>query len=161
LLGVPQADEGISQEILALIPTIARQCITEEYEMCRDDHIVHHILLAITEIERQIQLLGLEGASIDAAMAEARQLAAKCLRFELKFESEVNLSVLGLIQDGTSLMSSTALLLYDPVRGEITGEGPLVTSSFEVGGFAGPGRCTATGIPSPDGTSASTGSPSS
>ena len=151
LLGHPQADEGFSQEILGLIPTIARQCITEEYEMCRDDHIAHHILLAITEIERQIQLLGLEGASLEAAMEEARQLAAKCLRFELKFESEVSGSAVN-VRDATSTMTGTALLLYDPRTGKITGDAPLENSVFEVGEYlAPPMKCIGTGSPGPAG----------
>jgi len=73
-------------EAWALAPTVARTCVREEYELCRDEHIVQRMLPLITGLERMQQLAGLE-AEMDSVLAEAVELARKCLGFELEMES--------------------------------------------------------------------------
>ena len=83
-MGLP---EDSVAEMLDLMPTMARVCLKEEYEFCRDEHIVHRIVPSILGVERKRQLLGIVSAEMDQVMAEAEDLAAKCLRFELEFKS--------------------------------------------------------------------------
>jgi hypothetical protein len=135
----------MSQLVLDLIPTIARQCITEEYEICRDDHVIHRMLPAILEIERQLQLLGM-GAAIDQVMSEARELAAKCLRFELVFESSVTVqSPFG--GESRSEVEARVQITFVPDSaglGVLRGEAPLNNNAYDPGDFPG---CTITGVP--------------
>ena len=84
LLGM---EEDSLQETVDLMPTVARVCLKEEYELCRDEHIVHRMIPAILSVERQRQLLGVTSPEMDQVMAEAEDLAVKCLRFELEFKS--------------------------------------------------------------------------
>lgn len=144
LLGAPQALEGMSQLVVDLIPLIAKQCITEEYELCRDEHIIHRILPSILEIERQIQLLGLEGAAIDQAMAEGRDLAAKCLHFEIVFQSTATVvTPVSTQRSDVEARVPITLEWESDNRAVLRGEAALNNTSYDAGDLPG---CTLTGV---------------
>jgi hypothetical protein len=65
---------------------VTRRCIQEEYELCRDQHVITRMLPLIVGLMRQIALLGgdVDMGSLDP---EILQLAQKCLTFELEFSS--------------------------------------------------------------------------
>jgi hypothetical protein len=139
LLGM---EEDSIQETVDLMPTMARVCLREEYELCRDEHIVHRMIPAILGIERQRQLLGITSPEMDQVMAEAEDLAAKCLRFELEFESLTEMTGEG--ARVTSEVESKVILQYEP--GSLTaphGSSALTNTIFEF--VLPPGGCTATG----------------
>ncbi len=84
-----------------LILTVGKVCLQEEYELCRDQHIIHRIIPVVLGIARQNELLGVHdspqdasGAASGLAQLEAQgwDLAQKCLHFELQFNSTVNMS---------------------------------------------------------------------
>jgi hypothetical protein len=136
LLGM--ADSGGMEQFVDLIPTVSRVCLREEYELCRDEHIVHRMIPAILGMERQRQLLGITSPEMDQIMAEAEDLAAKCLRFELEFESQTAFPDGGVTSD----VEAKVTLQYEP--GSLTppsGSSALVNTSFtfEIPG----GGCTA------------------
>ncbi|MGH2606862.1 MAG: hypothetical protein ACRDG5_09755, partial [Anaerolineales bacterium] len=141
LLGLPDDDVG---EIADIMPEAVKVCLQEEYELCRDEHLAHRMIPAILAMERQRQLSGIQTAEMDRVMAEAEDLAAKCLRFELEFESSAELPSPG---GGrvTSEVESKVTLQYEagslaPPRGSSA----LVNTTFEV--VIPPGGCTATGV---------------
>ena len=141
LLGLP---EDSMTEVVDLMPTVARVCLQEEYELCRDEHIVHRMIPSILMMERQRQLLGITSPEMDQVMAEAEDLAVKCLRFELEFESsaEVPSPEGGRV---TSEVESKVELQYE--AGSLTppsGSSALQNTTYEV--VIPPGGCTATGV---------------
>jgi len=141
LLGLP---EDSMTEVVDLMPTVARVCLQEEYELCRDEHIVHRMIPSILTMERQRQLLGITSPEMDQVMAEAEDLAVKCLRFELEFESSAEVPT---PDDGrvTSEVESKVTLQYK--AGSLAppkGSSALENTSYEV--VIPPGGCTATGV---------------
>jgi hypothetical protein len=80
LLGA--ADEN-NTDIATLAPTVAEVCMKEEFEICRDEHVLPRILPAWLGIERQNQLLG--NNTPDAFNTE--RYVKACLKFELDFFS--------------------------------------------------------------------------
>lgn len=135
LLGV---NEGVSSFDNDLMTKVAEVCVKEEYELCRDEHIVHRIIPVMIGIERQGQLLGVEGAS------EAyKDYVRKCLTFELRFKSEANVENPGKGKGGwVSSVESKVKLQFNPSSWSINGQAPLVNTNFEM---KVPG-CTATNI---------------
>jgi hypothetical protein len=137
LMGLP---EDSVAEIVDLMPTMARVCLQEEYELCRDEDIVHRMIPSILGLERQRQLLGITSPEMDQVMAEAEDLAVKCLRFELEFESLAETTS----PDGevTSEVESKITLQYE--AGSLTpphGSSALTNTNFEF--VIPPGGCTA------------------
>jgi hypothetical protein len=135
-------DTGL-QQFIDLMPTAARVCIKEEYEMCRDEHIIHRIIPAVLSLKRQSALLGMEGGEIDSVMAEAEDLTRKCLTFDLAFESSVKAT--GGMAEVTSEVEANVPILYTPM-GEIDfildGEAPLENTKFEPSSALTPIGCT-------------------
>jgi len=138
LMGFGEDGHNLVQTVWDLLPTVARQCLQEEYELCRDEHIVHRILPVLLAIERQSQLAGLSGAAMGPVLAEGMDLARKCLHFELEFESEATLGYSSAVEsrvpieltfDGESVLSA-----------RLKGQADLVNTDFE---YAVPG-CTVT-----------------
>lgn len=91
-------DESSSEfQFLDLLPTVTDVCLREEYELCRDDHIITRILPVYFGVLRQSQLLGL-GTEVDGVaipptwVLTAEEYAKKCLSFELQFDSNVTYS---------------------------------------------------------------------
>lgn len=70
-------------DIATLAPTVAEVCMKEEFEICRDEHVLTRILPAWLGIERQNQLLG--NNTSDAFNTE--RYVKACLKFELDFFS--------------------------------------------------------------------------
>ncbi len=139
LLGMP--DSGGLEKFTDLMPTVSRVCLQEEYELCRDEHIVHRMVPAILGVERQRQLLGDVSAEMDQVIAEAEDLAVKCLRFELEFESVTEFPT-GEGGHVTSEVESKVTVQYE--RGSLTppsGSSALENSNFEF--ELPPGGCTA------------------
>jgi hypothetical protein len=79
---------------LDLIPTVAEVCMREEYELCRDEHIITRVLPTLYGYMHQAAILGLE-TEIDGAklpptwLTNAENYARKCLQFEVQFDSDV------------------------------------------------------------------------
>ncbi|MCK6583263.1 MAG: hypothetical protein HUU11_07705 [Anaerolineales bacterium] len=125
LLGM--ADDSSSSIDMGLMDTVSDVCMKEEYELCRDDHIIHRILPAWLGLERQYQLLGSEGGP---AQEKAKEYVRKCLTFELRFESQ------GTFNDGEgggydSSVESKVKLQFNPNDFSFKGEAPLVNTVFE------------------------------
>ena len=126
-----------------LIPPYARMCIQEEYELCRDEHIVHRILHVISHMEKLRYRSSLTG-EMDQIMAHAQDLAAKCLRFELEFESTARMESGDTYNE--SEVESTIEIQYGSGSGRpaVSGSSALVNTSYEVSDPAG-GSCKTTG----------------
>ena len=144
LLGA--ADEN-NTEIAALAPTVAEVCMKEEFEICRDEHVLARMLPAWLGIERQNQLLG--NTTPDAYNTE--RYVKGCLKFELDFfstaggttdsydhDESVQALKTRLQWNGIRIAGSTALqsMVYD-VRDHLSCFSPVqlqrVGSTFEVG----------------------------
>jgi hypothetical protein len=90
LLGVSDDPAGF----IDLLPVVAEVCLKEEYELCRDNHIITRVLPVLFSYWRQAQLLGLgtEVGGVTIAppwVQKAEAYANKCLKFELRFDSDV------------------------------------------------------------------------
>jgi hypothetical protein len=87
-------DYATDYEIVDLLPTVAEVCIREEYELCRDEHIITRAIPALLGYMRQMELLNL-GMEIDGVripppwLLLAEENVRKCLKFELQFDSNV------------------------------------------------------------------------
>jgi hypothetical protein len=98
LMGI---DTDLGVNLTDLMPTVSRVCIKEEYELCRDQHIIHRMIPVLLGMARQDELLGLhddangatggQSSPLDQVEAEGWDLARKCLTFELQFESHATL----------------------------------------------------------------------
>jgi hypothetical protein len=86
LLGESGADTVIDQfnlpEGFALMVT--RRCVQEEYEMCRDQHIITRMVPLLLGLQRKMELLGVTHYKLDP---EILKMAQNCLTFELQFDS--------------------------------------------------------------------------
>jgi hypothetical protein len=92
LLGGADPDGGIGDipGLDDLMEVVGRVCLQEEYELCRDEHIVHRMIPVWLGIERQAQLLGSATEDSPSSLAaEALELVDRCLRFALEYESTV------------------------------------------------------------------------
>jgi len=81
-------------DFIALLPTVSDVCMREEYEICRDEHVLTRVLPAFFGLLRQATLLGLVtesgGISIPPPwVMEAEEYAKRCLQFEVQFDSSV------------------------------------------------------------------------
>jgi len=77
LLGLPESGSATAATHAALFATSAQVCMKEEFEICRDVHIVTRIVPARLGVERQLALLGI----LDQVPLEADAYVEKCLRF--------------------------------------------------------------------------------
>ena len=131
LLGA--GDEGsFGSDIASLMKTVARVCVQEEYEMCAEDHIIHRMIPVWLGLERQYQLLGISGDSGPAPeeLQFAKDMAVKCLTFELAFESDANFDAGG--GDGyESIVKAKIPLKLNPDELKIKGQSALINDSFE------------------------------
>ena len=65
-------------------------CMKEEYELCRDNHIITRMIPSFLSVLRQAELLGISGdTSVNLAKAECEHFVSKCLRFDLEMSSRV------------------------------------------------------------------------
>jgi len=140
LLGVGESMMG---ELDDLLPKVARVCVREEYELCRDEHIVHRMIPVLLNLKRQTELMG-GGAEMDQVIAEAEDLARKCLHFELEFESTVRMESGDVYNE--SEVESKIEVTYEvgSIPPALTGSSALVNLNYEVSDPMG-GACTTTG----------------
>jgi hypothetical protein len=121
------ADEGAMAKMMPLFDTVSLKCMQEEYELCRDQHIIHRVVGVYFGFKRQSQLLGNEGgnAATEAKMAD---LVNKCLSFRVEFQST------GTFKDSnvTSIVSAKVKLKLDVDAGKITGSSALINTDFQM-----------------------------
>jgi len=135
LLGIESDGEG-SLVDQGLLDTVGEVCMKEEYEMCRDDHIIHRIIPAWLGLERQYQLLGIsEDGATSPTLEKAKDYVKKCLTFEMRFQSQAS------FDDGesggyTSSVESKIKIQFDTADLSMKGQAPLVNTDFE---FIAPG----------------------
>lgn len=124
-------EEGGLGAYTGLMDTVAGVCMKEEYEMCRDDHIIHRIIPAWLGLERQSALLGITtDGGTTPALEQAKDYVKRCLNFELVFHSEAN------FDDGggggwNSVVESKVKLQFDPQTMQMQATAPLVNQSFD------------------------------
>ncbi len=122
-----------------LIAKVGKVCLQEEYQLCRDQHIIHRMIPVVLGISRQNALLGVydagQGDTSAAAMAqleaEGWDLARKCLHFELQFKSTANMST----ADGsyTSTVEATVPIeLSSDIPPMLTGSADLINTDFSM-----------------------------
>jgi len=117
-----------------LMDSVAESCMKEEYELCRDDHIIHRIVPAWLGLAKQFQLLGGAAEGVTSPVLQhAKDYVRRCLSFELQFHSEGQ----GYFDDGgdgavfTSVVDSKVKILFNPDDLTWRGQAPLVNSTFE------------------------------
>jgi hypothetical protein len=120
----PETDPTVP---VSLLTTLAHVCTQEEYELCRDDHIVWRMLPVIFEMEHQRQVLGTPD---EAEWAFEKNLAAKCLTFEVRFDSEASVQQ-GPIR-GVSTVTSRVFIALDPDSLRIIGHSSLTNTAFKI-----------------------------
>ncbi len=136
LLGLSEDGAGASLTDKGLMDTVAEVCMKEEYEMCRDDHIIHRIIPAWLGLERQFQLLGVtDGTTANATLEKAKDYVRKCLTFELQFHSETTVDS-GEGGGYDSTVESTVKLQFNPDDLTFKSQAPLVNTAFT---FKAPG----------------------
>lgn len=115
------------EEMIKLMDVVGPVCIREEYELCKDDHVIHRMIPVWLGARRQYQLLG--SIEDNETIKLAKDLTQKCLSFELVFTSEGNFDAEG---DGyTSSVTSTIKIQFDADDLKIKGQAPLVNTAFE------------------------------
>jgi hypothetical protein len=115
-------------ELGGLMDTAATVCMKEEYEMCRDDHIIHRIIPAWLGLERQYALLGMSENAVPAVLQEAQEYVRKCLNFELEFHSDGVFDDTGGGYDST--VEAKVKLQFDFAEMKLKGTAPLVNTAF-------------------------------
>lgn len=73
---------------------VARACMKEEFELCRDQHLITRILPAYLQLDRQCQLLGLYDPAVLTSfpplfLSDVQEYLGKCLAFDLDLTSNV------------------------------------------------------------------------
>ena len=89
---LPKASAQLLYDLLASGSVL---CMKEEYEICRDEHILPRILGMFIGVLRQAALLGFVGTdegTTPSWLIEAESYVGKCLKFELQFDSDVTYS---------------------------------------------------------------------
>ena len=128
LLGVASSEGGLPFDV-GLMDTVTDVCMKEEYEMCRDDHVVQRIFPVWLGMERQYQLLGFAEGS--PALENAKNYVRKCLRFELEFHSEE------VFDDGggggfNSTVESKTILQFNPEDFSLIGKSALINTAYDL-----------------------------
>jgi hypothetical protein len=122
--------EDISKEIMDQFPSLMEKaslvCLKEEYELCKEQHIIHRIIPVWLGFERQMQLLGIEDSNVQQ---KAKQYAEKCLNFELAFESDGNFDA-GFGGGYQSRVKAKIPLKFDASKLSISGKSALVNEEF-------------------------------
>jgi hypothetical protein len=125
LLGLSTEENSLLGEMTPLMAMMMDICLREEFEMCRDEHVIHRILPIWASITRQAQLLGLEGVQ-----ASGEQYVEKCLRFTLALDSTGTITASELTE--VTHVTSEVPLRFNASELIIDGEGPLVNDSLSV-----------------------------
>ena len=112
---------------VSLLTTRAHVCTQEEYELCRDDHIVWRMLPVIFGFEHLREVIG---EPDEGEWSFEKNLAAKCLTFEVHFDSRATV-VQGPIRV-VSTVTSRVFIAFDPESLRVTGHSALVNSAFKI-----------------------------
>ncbi len=86
LLGL--VDRSAGTDVSDLVTTAGKVCLKEEYELCKEQHIIHRMVPVWLTVLRQAELLGANASEIDQL---GRDYVDRCLRFELEFESNAEI----------------------------------------------------------------------
>jgi hypothetical protein len=122
-----------------LMDTVANVCMKEEYQLCRDEHIIHRIVAAWRSLKRQYDLLAPAGSSPPAALEAAKTYVRQCLTFELRLQSQMNLTDSSGFVTSSTVESKVKLQVdTNAVELKLSGHAPLVNTAFD---FQFPG-CT-------------------
>ena len=130
LLGMSDGTDNMFNDS-GLMETVANVCMKEEYEMCRDQHIIHRIIPAWLGVERQHALLGLtEDGGTTPALEQAKDYVRRCLTFRLEFHSA------GVFNDPggggyDSTVDAVINLQFNTEDMSIHAQAPLVNTEFE------------------------------
>jgi len=131
LLGVSDDSSPSEFDDKGLLETVAAVCMKEEYELCRDQHIIHRILPASLGLERQSLLLGVtEDGGTTPTLEMAKDYVRRCLTFRLEFHSE------GVLNDPNgniynSTVDSVVKLQFSTDDMSMHAQAPLVNTTFE------------------------------
>jgi hypothetical protein len=128
LLGIAGDGSGLDT---GLMNTVSEVCMKEEYELCRDEHIIHRILPVYLGMQRQYQLLGLSGDDVSSlpALQQAGDYVRRCLTFELEFQSQASFDE---GSDGyDSAVESKVIIHLNLDTFSNQAQAPLVNTSFE------------------------------
>jgi hypothetical protein len=139
LMGV--GDFDALGEIQKILPNVSHVCVREEYELCRDQHIVHRMIFVPSRVMADSEKFGV---AMDEVIAEAEDLTRKCLTFEVEFKSTARSESEKKYNE--SEMESTIEISYEPGSAPpvVTGSSALVNLSYEVSDPEG-GGCTTRG----------------
>lgn len=108
--------------------TVAHVCTQEEYEICRDEHIVHRMLYVVLGYERQREL---PMGHMDLAEFEwEKATAKKCLTFEVRFLSTATGTIDPL--DIVSKVKATVTISLDTETLAIKGESALINTALDL-----------------------------
>ncbi len=134
LLGL-HGGENLLQDMVSangLMETVANVCLKEEYELCRDEHIIHRIVPVWRSLQRQYELLAPAGSPPWPALEAAKTYVRQCLTFELELHSQMTMSD-GSGFTGSSTVESKVKLQVDPNDPELKlgGQAPLVNTAFD------------------------------
>ena len=105
-----------------VLTTAAHVCTQEEYELCKEEHVVHRIIPVVLGFEHQRQIFG---AADTAEQDFETALATRCLKFELDLTSKANV-VQGPVKVRSDV-ESTVKLALEP--GSILTGTPHITGS--------------------------------
>ena len=106
-----------------VLTTAFHVCTQEEYELCKEAHVVHRIIPVVLGFEHQRQ--GLRGSRTRPSKTSRQALATRCLKFELDLTSKANV-VQGPVKVRSDV-ESTVKLTLDP--GSILTGTPHITGS--------------------------------
>jgi hypothetical protein len=119
-------DQSPLADVSGVAETAGLVCAQEEYELCRDQHIVHRMVPVWILIDRRMQLLG---SPTSKAAAKAKELAVKCMTFELRLESTAIFDDPG--GGYTSTVTSKVKLVFDPGSMSLKGTSALINTAFD------------------------------
>jgi hypothetical protein len=112
-----------------LMDTVSNVCMKEEYELCKNDHVITRIIPVWLGLERQFQLLGSKGDASSKVLQNARDLVTKCLSFELVFQSQATFD--DEFGGYTSSVNSTVKMQFNTDNLKMSGQAPLVNTTFD------------------------------
>jgi hypothetical protein len=133
LMGV---EDTATPQVAALAPDVTDQCMLEEYQICRDNHVVTRMMRIRLQIERQAEILGYAlGASSDFYDGYVKA----CLNFELDVDSTA--TEVGTSYTLVQTMQARSLKLAFPgsvaewnngQNGKLQGTGDFVSTDYTV-----------------------------
>jgi hypothetical protein len=122
LLGIEGSGFGGA---VSLMDTVAEVCMKEEFEICRDEHVITRILPQRLGVERQAQLLGLPAGSF----AHLDRYVAGCLKFELQYESTSGSNTATFTYE-EDVRANRLRLEWVPGSLTVRGNGPLQSTRY-------------------------------